>query len=230
MRLDKYLSDAGYGSRQEIKKLIKNRKVIVNDELAQSGEIKVSNSDVVYVNEKKVIYYENLYLIMNKPSGVLSATTDSNHQTVIDLVKEYPTKNLFPVGRLDIDTVGLLLLTTDGKFAHHLTSPKSVIYKTYFAKFTGIYDEKIVKIFLEGIDLDGEKTLPAYFTYLGNNQCTIAICEGKFHQIKRMMKKVKLEVTYLKRIKYGALELDSSLEEGEYRILSDDEISQLLNN
>lgn len=223
MRLDKYLSDAGYGSRTDVKKLIKKNRVIVNDQLAKDPNAKISLTDVIYVDEKKVVYYENLYLMMNKPAGVISATTDNDHQTVIDLIKEYPTKNLFPVGRLDIDTVGLLLLTTDGNFAHQLTNPKSAIYKTYYAKFDGIYNDQIPQIFLEGLTLDGEKTMPAYFHYLGNNECTVAICEGKYHQVKRMLKSVQLTITYLKRIQYGALLLDDSLEEGAYRMLTDEE-------
>ncbi len=227
MRLDKYLSDAGYGSRTDVKKLIKKNLVIVNDQPAKDPNAKISLNDIVYVAEKKVIYYENLYLMMNKPSGVVSATTDNLHQTVIDLINDYPTKNLFPVGRLDIDTVGLLILTTDGSFAHQLTNPKSVIYKTYYVKFEGVYDEQIPKTFLEGITLDDENTLPAYFHYLGNNECTVAICEGKYHQVKRMLRSVNLTVTYLKRIKYGALSLDDTLPEGKYRMLTEQEIAKL---
>lgn len=227
MRIDKYLSDAGYGSRTTIKKLIKERKVVVNDEIVKKPEFQVKTTDEIYVNEIKVKYYENLYLLMNKPAGVVSATTDNSYQTVIDLVKDYPTKNLFPVGRLDIDTVGLLILTTDGDFSHRLTNPKSAIYKTYYAVFTGEYNEEIIKIFHDGIILDGEKTKPAYFEYLGNNSCNISICEGKFHQIKRMLKAVKLEVIYLKRMKYGSLLLDETLKEGEYRMLTNLEIKQI---
>lgn len=229
MRIDKYLSDAGIGTRTIIKKLIKEKKVIVNDEIIKKADFQVSQNDIVYVDNKKIFYYENLYLIMNKPAGVISATSDNQHQTVIDLITDFPRKNLFPVGRLDIDTVGLLILTTDGNFAHKLTNPKSAIYKTYFAKFTGIYNNNIEKIFYEGIILDGEKTQPAYFKYLENNECTISICEGKFHQVKRMMKFVNLEVTYLKRIKYGSLSLDDNLQEGKYRMLTDEEIKQILN-
>lgn len=224
MRADKYLSDAGYGTRATIKKLIKDRKVIVNDVIIKKADFQINQNDIVYVNDEKVKYYENLYLIMNKPAGVVSATVDNIHKTVIDLIKDYPVKNLFPVGRLDIDTVGLLILTTDGNFSHRVTNPKSIIYKTYYAKFTGEYREEIIKIFQEGIALDDEITKPAYFEYLGDNSCNISICEGKFHQVKRMMKAVNLEVIYLKRVKYGSLMLDSSLAEGEYRMLSNDEI------
>lgn len=228
MRIDKYLSDAGIGTRSNIKKLIKDGRVIVNDEIIKKADFQVLSNDIVFVDEKKIIYYENLYLIMNKPAGVISATFDNHHQTVIDLITDYPKKNLFPVGRLDIDTVGLLIITTDGNFAHKLTNPKSAIYKTYYAEFLGSYNEEIKQIFFEGIILDGEKMKPALFDYLGNNQCTISICEGKFHQVKRMMKHVNLEVTYLKRIKYGSLLLDKNLQEGQYRSLTEEEIKQIL--
>lgn len=228
MRIDKYLSNAGIGTRSNIKKILKDKRVIVNDEIITKPEYKVSQSDIVYVDDEKITYYDNLYILMNKPAGVISATFDKNHKTVIDLISDFPTKNLFPVGRLDIDTVGLLIITSDGDFAHKLTSPKSEIYKTYFAKFSGVYNENIEKIFYEGINLDGEKTKPAYFKYLGNNECTISICEGKFHQVKRMMKSVNLDVEYLKRIKYGSLLLDDKLQEGQYRILTDKEIKQIL--
>ncbi len=228
MRIDKYLSDAGIGTRSNIKKIIKDGKVIVNNEIIKKTDVQISGNDIVYVDEKKVTYYENIYLIMNKPAGVISATFDNHHQTVIDLITDFPKKNLFPVGRLDIDTVGLLIITTDGNFAHKLTNPKSAIYKTYYAEFLGSYNKEIDDIFYEGIILDDEKTKPAFFNYLGNNQCTVSICEGKFHQVKRMMKYVNLEVTYLKRIKYGSLLLDEKLEEGQYRILTDEEIKKLL--
>ena len=160
--------------------------------------------------------------MLNKPDGYISATFDNNLPTVLDLIYGYESRNLFPVGRLDIDTYGLLILTNDGKLAHKLLSPKNHVEKKYYLKYDGKYKDNFVDIFKKGIPLDDFVCKPAKFEDLGNNEAYITISEGKFHQIKRMMEYVGCEVTYLERIEFGNIKLDTNLKRGEFRILTND--------
>lgn len=234
MRLDKFLSHTGYGTRKEVKGVLKKKSVLVNDVIVTKGDtILKLDTDTVTVNGEKVQYQKFIYLMLNKPDGYLSATEDNHQQTVIDLLDADSQRfNPFPVGRLDKDTEGLLLLTNDGDLAHFLLSPKKQVRKTYYAKVEGVMDEADVKAFTEGIILeDGYECLPATLEILSTTADTsevhITISEGKFHQVKRMVIACEKEVTFLKRLTMGSLKLDGKLELGEYRPLTDQELSEL---
>ncbi len=230
IRLDKMLAHMGYGSRKEVKELIRKGYVSVNGEIIKSDDLKVNDDDEVIIFDEVVNYDEFVYLMLNKPDGYVSATFDNNLPTVLDLIYGYESRNLFPVGRLDIDTYGLLILTNDGKLAHKLLSPKNHVEKKYYLKYDGKYKDNFVDIFKKGIPLDDFVCKPAKFEDLGNNEAYITISEGKFHQIKRMMEYVGCEVTYLERIEFGNIKLDTNLKRGEFRILTNDEIESLRNS
>lgn len=230
IRLDKMLAHMGYGSRKEVKELIRKGYVSVNGEIIKSDDLKVNDDDEVIIFDEVVNYDEFVYLMLNKPDGYVSATFDNNLPTVLDLIYGYESRNLFPVGRLDIDTYGLLILTNDGKLAHKLLSPKNHVEKKYYLKYDGKYKDNFVDIFKKGIPLDDFVCKPAKFENLGNNEAYITISEGKFHQIKRMMEYVGCEVTYLERIEFGNIKLDTNLKRGEFRILTNDEIESLRNS
>jgi len=236
MRLDKLLAHTGHGTRSEIKLLLKKGTVSVNGHLAKDGGLQVNpGNDVITVDGEKVRYREFVYLMLNKPQGVLSATEDSRDRTVIDLLdEEYVHFDPFPVGRLDKDTEGLLLLTNDGKLAHNLLSPRKHVPKTYFAEVEGIVTEQDGEAFLQGVALDdGYVTMPAQLVVLktdslsGISKIELTIMEGKFHQVKRMFQAVGKRVVFLKRISMGPLLLDEHLLPGEYRELTADELLQL---
>lgn len=235
MRLDKLLAHAGHGTRSEIKILVKKGLVRVNERPAKDSGIQVNpQNDVITVNGEAVRYREFIYLMLNKPQGVLSATEDSRDRTVIDLLDEDVVHfNPFPVGRLDKDTEGLLLLTNDGKLAHNLLSPRKHVPKTYFAEVEGIVTEEDGKAFARGVALDdGYVTMPAQLAILktdssGWSKIELTIMEGKFHQVKRMFQAVGKHVTFLKRLSMGPLLLDEHLLPGEYRELSEEELLQL---
>lgn len=235
LRLDKYLADMGIGTRSEIKEKIKKGLVTVNGETAKRPELKVMpNEDEILVNGIMVSYEKFSYFMLNKPAGFVSATEDGLHKTVLDLLTEQNIKNLFPVGRLDIDTEGLLLITNDGKLAHQLLAPKKHVAKTYFAKVKGHVDETDVQKMKNGLDI-GEKhpTLPAKLVILNAgeiSEITLTITEGKFHQVKRMFEAVGKEVLYLKRLSMGTLTLDETLASGQYRPLTQKEIEDLKGN
>lgn len=229
MRLDKLLSHCGYGSRKEVKNLIRKGFVMVNGELVLDDDFKVDeiNDEVTIANED-VNYEHDIYLMLNKPAGYVSATWDFHDPTVLDLISGYEKRNIFPVGRLDKDTVGLLLITNNGDLAHKMLSPKSHVDKKYYLKYDGVFKESYHEIFKNGVTLDdGYVCMPATFIDLGNNEGEIIIKEGKFHQVKRMMEAVGCSVTYLKRIEFGPLTLDKGLKEGEYRALSIEELKSL---
>lgn len=186
----------------------------------------------IRVNNEAVHYREFVYLMMNKPQGVISATEDSRHETVIDLLdKQYKSFEVFPVGRLDIDTEGLLILTNDGQLAHRVLSPKKHVPKTYYAEVEGIVGQTDIAAFKQGVTLDdGYETLPAKLDIIKSDTVSaieLTIYEGKFHQVKRMFEAVGKSVVYLQRIKMGALALDEALELGEYRELTEEEIQLL---
>lgn len=236
LRLDKMLSNMGVGSRKEVKLLIRWGRVTVDGERASSGWDYVdTDKNEVAVDGEIFNFKPKVYLMLNKPQGYVSATEDYKENTVLELVpEEYAHYELFPVGRLDKDTVGLLVLTNDGKLAHEVLSPKKHVPKTYFAKIDGVADETIVDAFKKGVTLDdGYKTLPAELTILssdaseGTSEIELTIHEGKFHQVKRMFESVSMTVTFLKRIRMGNLDLDESLELGEIRELTDEEVSKM---
>lgn len=235
MRIDKLLANVGFGSRKEVKKLLKAGVIKVDGTTISNPKVHVDpNSQEITVNGEVVDYKEYIYLMMNKPSGYLSATEDATQKTVLDLL-EYDDiiYQPFPVGRLDKDTEGLLLLTNDGQLAHQLTSPKKHIPKTYYATILGKVTEEDVLAFQKGVELDdGYVTKPAHLEIVKsgpNSIIYLTITEGKYHQVKRMFEAVGKRVTYLKRVKMGPLALDQELRLGEYRELTDEEIEQLKN-
>ncbi|WP_408007283.1 pseudouridine synthase [Pseudalkalibacillus sp. A8] len=233
MRIDKLLANMNYGSRKEVKKLLKNGLVEVNGEILKDGKSHVEPElDTVTVNGEVVDYVKNVYVMMNKPAGVISATEDNIHMTVVDLLgEEYASHKPFPVGRLDKDTEGLLILTNDGQLSHRLLAPKKHVPKTYYAKIDGKVTEKERMMLEKGVKLDdGYVTKPAELTILKSgvqSEIELAITEGKFHQVKRMFEAVGKKVLYLKRLQMGSLKLDPSLSPGQFRSLTSQEIEQL---
>ena len=232
MRLDKMLAHSGYGSRKEVKEYIRKGYVMVNGEVVYDDDFKVDEvKDDIIIADMNVNYEKMIYFMLNKPDGYVSATYDPHDPTVLDLIDGYQNRGLFPVGRLDKDTVGLLLITNDGQLAHRMLSPKSHVEKKYYLKYDGKVPSYINDLFHEGVVLDdGYKCMPAKFLDLGNNEAYIIIKEGKFHQVKRMMNSVGCEVTYLKRVEFGPISLDDTLEEGKYRPLSKEELNLIINN
>ncbi len=229
------LANLGYGSRKEVKQLLKSGAVKVDDVVVKDPKQHVdTNKQSVTLNGEVIEYKEFIYLMMNKPQGVLSATEDSVGETVIDLLElEDQVYEPFPVGRLDKDTEGLLLITNDGQLAHRLLSPKKHVPKTYFAVIDREVTEEDIKAFAEGVTLDdGYETKPGELKILKSgirSDIELTITEGKFHQVKRMFEAVGKKVVYLKRISMGPLPLDETLELGEYRELTDEEIEMLRN-
>lgn len=232
-RLDKVLAHVGIGTRKEIKKLVKSGRIKVNDEPAKDPGMHVfPHDDKIEVDHRPILYREHIYLIMNKPSGVISATEDYVQEVVTDLLEpEHRVFSPFPVGRLDKDTEGLLLITSDGKLAHQLLSPKKQIPKVYFAEIEGRVSKEDVLAFQSGITLeDGYQTMPGDLHILqagAKSTVEVTIFEGKFHQIKRMFQALGKRVIYLKRIRMGSLVLDPDLATGEYRELTAEEINKL---
>ena len=232
-RLDKVLANLGYGSRKEIKQLVRQGQVTVNDELATRPEQPVHpEQDELTVSGEVVRYRSTVYFMLHKPPGVISATEDTRWPVVTDLLApEDQAFAVFPVGRLDKDTEGLLLLTNDGVLAHRLLSPKWKVNKRYQATIDGVVTERDAEAFAQGVVLeDGYKTQPAQLEIVGSgpvSQIFVTIFEGKFHQVKRMFESVGKTVTYLKRWTMGPLSLDESLALGEYRELTDEEKQQL---
>lgn len=232
IRLDKYLADMNLGTRAQVKEYIKKGKVQINGQVQKKPEIKVNiYQDEIMVDGKRVKYISYEYYMLHKPKGVVSATQDKRDKTVIDLIFGKNRKDLFPVGRLDKDTEGLLLITNDGELAHRLLSPKKHVEKTYFAQIQGVVTEEDIKKFKEGIDIGEEKpTLPAKLSVLKMgtiSEIEVTIVEGKFHQVKRMFAAIGKPVLYLKRLSMGALVLDESLKKGEYRPLTEQEKKKL---
>ena len=233
MRLDKFLADCGMGTRSELKKQIRKGLVQVKGMENLRPETQIDpNTAKVLVCGTPVIYREFIYLMLNKPQGYLSATRDGKLPTVLDLVpEEYQHFEPFPVGRLDIDTEGLCLLTNDGQLAHRLLSPTHHIPKTYFAKISGEVTQEDILAFQKGVILDdGYQTMPAELSILksgAESQIEVTICEGKSHQVKRMFQAVGKEVVYLKRIRMNRLPLDPALALGEIRELTEDECELL---
>ena len=234
IRLDKYLADAGAGTRSEVKTLIRKGRITINSIKASKPEQKVSETDdTVCLDGVPVILVQEVYYMLNKPSGYVSSTEEHDGPSVLTLLKGAPGRNLFPAGRLDKDTEGLLLITNDGMLAHDLLSPKKHVDKTYFARIRGRVTEEDILRFKEGLNI-GEKhnTLPADLQILKSDdesEILLTICEGKFHQVKRMFEAVDKKVIYLKRISMGTLTLDESLSAGEFRPLNSEELTLLKN-
>lgn len=223
----------GFGSRKDVKKYIKDGMVKVNNKIILDNKIKFDPyKDEIYIRDEKLNYREFVYLMMNKPKGYVSSTDDPLSDTVIDLLDEdYLIFNPFPVGRLDKDTEGLMLISNDGDLAHNLLSPKREVIKTYYAEVDGYVEEKHHEIFKDGIIIDdGYKTLPAELEIVSSDiisKVYLKIKEGKFHQVKRMFGSLDMKVIYLKRISMGTLNLDEDLDLGEYRELNEEEINKL---
>jgi len=237
-RLDKVLVHLGVGSRSELKKLARQGRITVNGVIVKDSGVQVNPwSDRLEVDGDLQVYREHVYLMLHKPSGVVSATEDERDRTVLDLLEEqWRVFDLFPVGRLDKDTEGLLLLTNDGALAHQLLSPRKHVPKTYFARVWGEVDEADRRAFEQGVTLDdGYVTLPAELVItvvdrsgeIPVSSIMLTIHEGKFHQVKRMFQSVGKRVIYLKRVRMGPLDLDSALPIGQYRELSETELLQL---
>lgn len=233
-RLDKILSNMGYGTRKEVKALVKEGEVEIDGKIVKDSSIQINpESSCIKVSGDIVQYKKYVYLMMNKPDGVVSATFDNHDETVIDLLEpEHVVFKPFPIGRLDKDTVGLLLITNDGELNHRLTSPKWHVDKVYYAEINKAVDENDINDFEKGVVLDdGYKCLPAKLEILESTEdgskVMVTIHEGKYHQVKRMFQSLQKEVVYLKRISFGDIKLDEGLDEGTYRELSTDEINIL---
>lgn len=233
MRLDKYLSNAGIGTRSEVKQYLKKGMVQVNGQIVKKADLSINeNTDQILFQNQPVSYEKFFYYMLNKPQGVVSATEDNFQKTVIDLLRDCRRDDLFPVGRLDKDTEGLLLITNDGELAHRLLSPKKHVGKIYYARIEGKVTDADVQAFAEGVVIDEEFTaLPASLKILksdGISEIEVEIFEGKFHQVKRMFQAVGKKVIFLKRLSMGALKLDPELPTGSFRALTEDELSLLL--
>lgn len=232
MRLDKLISECGLASRKEIKQMIKEGRVSVDDVVAASPEQKLDPQiSSVAIDGVRVEYSKFHYYMLNKPKGVLSATDDGKQKTVLDLLTpEMRRMGLFPVGRLDKDTTGLLIITDDGDFAHKVISPKSEIIKVYHAVTEGSVNAADVEAFADGLVLgDGTKCLPAELVPLEDGSSLVKVMEGKYHQVKRMLASRGKPVVELERLSIGDLELDSSLEPGDFRPLTENELCRVLN-
>lgn len=238
MRLDKLLSNMGRGTRSEVRRAVKQGRVTVDGAVVKdSGLIIDPEASLVRFDDEQVVYRDTVYLMLNKPQGVVSATEDRRDRTVIDLLDaEDGVLQPFPVGRLDKDTEGLLLLTNDGRMSHELLSPRKHVPKIYEADVLGDVGDEDVRAFAAGVTLDdGYETMPAQLTVRereprGNgvlSRITLTIHEGKFHQVKRMFQAVGKEVVYLRRVSMGPLKLDDALAPGEYRELTDAELEAL---
>lgn len=232
IRLDKYLADMSIGTRTEVKKLIRQGKVAVDGLIVKNPDIKVdTDTQNVTCNGIAVTYETYEYYMLNKPAGVISATSDKTEKTVLDLIDSKKRKDLFPVGRLDKDTEGLLLITNDGELAHRLLSPKKHVDKLYYARVEGVVGMEDIDVFAKGLDIgEGEYTKPAKLIILKSDvisEIELTIQEGKFHQVKRMFEAVGKKVIYLKRLEMGTLKLDEGLALGEYRPLTQKELEDL---
>lgn len=231
IRLDKFLCDAGVGTRSEVKAMIKRGRVTVDGVAAKSADSKIDEGkSVVCLDQKAIDRIGTVYYILHKPAGIVTATRDAKEKTVLDLMADAPGRNLFPVGRLDKDTEGLLLVTNDGALAHRLLSPKKHVNKTYYVLTRKTVTDEMCRLLEPGVEIGDEKpTLPAFAQKLADvdNGLLLTIQEGRFHQVRRMLEAVGNEVIYLKRISMGPLQLDESLEKGKWRPLSEKEKKDL---
>ena len=229
IRLDKYLSDMGLGTRSQVKEIIKKGKININGIVVKDSNYKLdTDKNQVYMDGNPIFYEEFEYYMLHKPAGVISATIDKKAKTVIELITDRKRDDLFPVGRLDKDTEGLLLITNDGELCHNLLSPKKHVDKVYYVELDKELSEEAAKDLCEGVYIEeGVKSLPAKLERLDKDKVNLTIQEGKFHQVKRMFHAVGCEVTYLKRLSMGTLKLDENLKKGQYRKLTSDELTAL---
>ena len=235
MRLDKFLVESGLGSRSQVKQLLKKGQVWVNGAAVTSAKIQIDErSDQIVVDGQTLVYEKFVYYLLNKPKGVISATEDDRHKTVLDLLDDAARqKEVFPVGRLDVDTHGLLLLTNNGQLSHAMLSPKRHVAKVYQAQVAGLMDQADVERFAQGIELKDFTCQPAQLEILERDEgaktslVRITLSEGKFHQVKRMVLACGKEVIDLQRLSMGPLQLDPSLELGQWRRLTEEEMQSL---
>ncbi len=231
MRLDKYLADMGLGTRNEIKKAVRKGRVSAGGRVLTDPGAKVGPEDEVLFDGKAVTYEPYVYYMLHKPAGVISASEDRRERTCVDLIDETRRRDLFPVGRLDRDTEGLLLITNDGDLCHRLLTPSRHVDKVYYARISGKVTEEDVRGFASGLQVDADfRAMPAQLRILRSDSVSeveVVIREGKFHQIKRMFRAVGKEVLYLKRLSMGSLTLDPALEAGAWRRLTADELAEL---
>jgi len=229
MRLDKFLCDTAGLTRTEAKNAVKKGQIAVNGQVQKAADFKVKeNTDTVTFQGKPLSYAAFHYYMLHKPAGVITATEDKKESTVMDILREEKVKNLFPVGRLDKDTEGLLLVTDDGELAHNLLSPKKHVDKEYLVKVRDSISEEDCRKLSEGVDIGDEKpTAPAKVERVAEKEILLTIREGRFHQVKRMLQAVGNEVLYLKRLSMGSLRLPEDLEKGAYRPLSEEEIYKI---
>lgn len=229
MRLDKFLCDTAGLTRTEAKNAVKKGQIAVNGQVQKAADFKVKETtDTVTFQGKPLSYAAFHYYMLHKPAGVITATEDKKENTVMDILREEKVKNLFPVGRLDKDTEGLLLITDDGELAHNLLSPKKHVDKEYLVKVRDSISEEDCRKLSEGVDIGDEKpTAPAKVERVAEKEILLTIREGRFHQVKRMLQAVGNEVLYLKRLSMGRLRLPEDLEKGAYRPLSEEEIYKI---
>lgn len=233
MRLDKYISDAMGISRQDAKKLLSKGAVAIDGKVIKKGDAKVADENKVTVNGKQLSYKQFVYIMLNKPKGVVSATDDKNDTTVVDLVKaDYPKRNLFPAGRLDKTSTGFVLLTDDGDFAHDILAPKKHVSKEYIVTLDAEINEEIIESFNSGVTLaDGTLLKSAVLEATGDPMVVkVVLKQGVYHQIKRMFGVFDIGVNELHRTRIGAVELDDTLEPGQYRELTAEELEKIVLN
>ena len=220
MRLDKYLTKCFVGSRSDVKKYIKQKKVKVNDQIITSDSYNINEfEDIVIYDNQIITFKEHYYFILNKPAGYISSTTDPINKTIIELFKDLPVllqKELFPVGRLDKDTEGLLIVTNDGEFAHKLTSPNTNIQKKYYFEYDGTLINDAINIVEEGMKTQNETFRPGILEPINDKSCYLTISEGKYHQVKKMTHELGVVLTYLKRVQISSIKLPNELEVGKY--------------
>ncbi len=231
MRLDQFLTSVLGVSRKDAKIILKQKKVLVNQKLETNPSLQIDETkDEVIYNNQILKYQEHIYLILNKPNGYITSTEDYNHQTVMDLINHPLKHKLFPVGRLDIDTEGLLLITNNGPLSHELLSPKKHVSKTYYVEIDKAFPTDGIEILKNGIMLDGTRSVAEDIELINETSLNLTITEGKYHQVKRMMAHLGLNVTYLKRISFGNLKLPNDLEIGSFRELTVSEVKLLVNS
>lgn len=231
MRLDQFLTSVLGVSRKDAKIILKQKKVLVNQKLETNPSLQINETkDEVIYNNQILKYQEHIYLILNKPNGYITSTEDYNHQTVMDLINHPLKHKLFPVGRLDIDTEGLLLITNNGPLSHELLSPKKHVSKTYYVEIDKAFPTDGIEILKNGIMLDGTISVAEDIELINETSLNLTITEGKYHQVKRMMAHLGLNVTYLKRISFGNLKLPNDLEIGSFRELTASEVELLINS
>lgn len=229
LRLDKFLCDLEVGSRSEVKILLKKGLISVNGVISKSPDLKINPElDIVEYQGKHLCYQQYYYYMLHKPAGVITATEDATQKTVMDLMSDVYRKDLFPVGRLDKDTEGLLLITNDGELSHALLSPKKHVAKTYLVQVPENLRLDQIQALEQGLDIGDEKTtLPAKVQVIDEEHILLTIQEGRYHQVKRMLAAVGSQVLYLKRVSFGSLMLEEGLGKGQYRTLTDAEVEQL---